>query len=55
MVFKSAPDLMDAQKLAREIPFGGKCRTSPRYPHPAHLKQGINPVLTKQNGAIYNK
>jgi hypothetical protein len=20
-----------------------------------HLKQGINPVLTKQNGAIYNK
>jgi len=46
---------MDAQKPAREIPFGRKCRTIPRYPHPAPPKQGMNPFLTKQNDAIYNK
>ena len=52
---KKTPDSLDAQKPAGEIPFGRKYRTIPRYPHPVLLKQGIYPVLTKQNDAIYNK
>jgi hypothetical protein len=55
MMFKTIPDSMDAQKLAREIPFGKKCRTISCYPHPAPPEAGYEPFLTKQNDALYNK
>jgi hypothetical protein len=44
MMFKTTPDSMDAQKPAREIPFGRKCRTIRRYPHPALSEAGYVPL-----------